>query len=145
MRRLFEYLKKGYCWGGCTLGPRSYIIARAGWAKRHITLHDATISPGQKSTDQSGHGYSNSKYVNSNSQTCQASESSYLTNASSHIDQKKYKLKHMLHYLAQICSVFCFVSDVLTQVRLDQTFLKLFLTIPFYLQLLGNKMKENPL
>ena len=56
MRRLFEYLKKGYCWGGCTLGPRSYIMARAGWAKRHITLHHATISPGQKSTDQSGHG-----------------------------------------------------------------------------------------
>ena len=27
MRRLFEYLKKGYCWGGCTLGPRSYIMA----------------------------------------------------------------------------------------------------------------------
>ena len=121
MRRLFEYLKKGYCWGGCTLGPRSYIMARAGWAKRHITLHHATISPGQKSTDQPGHGYSNSKYVNSNSQTCQASESSYLTNASSHIDQKKYKLKHMLHYLEEdlFSILFCFRCFDSSSSRLD--------------------------
>ena len=77
-------------------------------SKRHITLDHAAISSGQKTTVQdrpqlTAACYSNSKYVNSDSKTCQAGQEERLASLLSHECQLAYrlekcKLKHMFHY-----------------------------------------------